>query len=409
MNNQTKNFKEIIDFINNNELLEIKELSSYVKSDNFNNALKAMEININKSYDSIRMLEDLLSFTKEIIEERMTNTNKLCDSLLKNIKVDSLGTYKQTYNIPIIYNNELTTDRNSVIISNCEIYDNKIYPGIEKDTAVDIEHVVKYQSIYNNKREIIEELSNNNIYRTTYNFTERPTHKIYEDFEIKLKNISDINYLDIQIANCEIDYIQLIDIDGEAINVASKFFPKAKSIEKINIRISCNNFKRSNRIFYYIFGIDSITIKNSSTYTNSCFLSNEIELANDNFIELDTIDNQFNGSIEYYIIEDNIEYPIIPNNNNYISNEKLFHDLNVRFNIAEKPTIYKNQIEIDTDLDSIIDMESNDYTLSYKCNGVYTYKPNKRFIKVKAIIRTYNKDNAVPYIENINIKQYGGM
>ena len=172
--------------------------------------------------------------------------------------------------------------------------------------------------------------------------------------------------------------------------------------------------------YIYVFGIDKIDV-GLIDFNNDCyFMSETIETGKFNdgdYLQLQVDDNcgEF-SSIEYFIVDGDIEIPILPVNEQYVYNEKIFPENDLRFAIDDDLyakgviNIKKDGLVINTTLDDIKDSYDATYCVSYQpVNDCYNYTPINDSIRVKAIIRIFGETvDTVPHIKSISIKKYGG-
>ena len=96
------------------------------------------------------------------------------------------------------------------------------------------------------------------------------------------------------------------------------------------------------------------------------------------------------------------ETPILPKEITKIEHEKRFIGLPSRFNGTDF-IYYKNKKETDK---NDIAIDDSLYTVSYiPTEDSHYYTPSNPEIKIKIILRLYEKDAAAPYVENVTIKQ----
>lgn len=159
----------------------------------------------------------------------------------------------------------------------------------------------------------------------------------------------------------------------------------------------------------YNFSLDNISVSQNLISKTAGFISQEIDVSNCGWIEIecDNIDN-----IEFYILEEKNETPILPKNVNYINNEKLFYGLMPRFTIKDPDniTVYKNgELTAINNLDDLClflcvnntnvevnqssYLQENEYTVSYRPDtSAKVYYPNTDKIRIKVIKRNLNND-----------------
>lgn len=180
-----------------------------------------------------------------------------------------------------------------------------------------------------------------------------------------------------------------------------------------------NNINTSKEItektmYSYIFGIDSVAIKYVEQEKDSCFISQSInigETKQNEYIQLHVKDSVNDlSSIEYYILDGDVEIPLAPAGLSIVKNERLFSNLPLRFNTAQgidvaikKDGILTN-ISLDDAKSQILSRFSADYIPSTK----YNYTPINSNIRVKVIIRKFTNRIDNSYIDLIKIRKYGG-
>lgn len=171
--------------------------------------------------------------------------------------------------------------------------------------------------------------------------------------------------------------------------------------------------KFTEKKYTYHFGIDSIELSEIHVEDNMCFISEDIEigeLAEDEYIQLvSSYDTGDNGSVEFYILDGSEPKPILPIDTSVVINEKVFFGLRPRFAIDtdHDVVIKKDGSTVDTSLDQAIDSNKDGYTVSYTPLDAHDLTIKNHSIRVKAILRTYDKNAEAPYIKNIAIKKYG--
>ena len=167
-------------------------------------------------------------------------------------------------------------------------------------------------------------------------------------------------------------------------------------------------------MYSYMFGIDEISIKKIEQNQDSCFVSQAInvgELSEKEFIQLhaeSVLDE--NATIEYSILDGNMEIPILPYGEKIIKNEKLFAALPLRFNqdYSTETIIKKDGLTTDISLDDAKNQVLSRFSVDYFPAKKYNYTPINSSIKIKAVMRSYNKGINNSYLKSIKIRKYGG-
>ena len=172
--------------------------------------------------------------------------------------------------------------------------------------------------------------------------------------------------------------------------------------------------EKTNKVYYYNFSIDKINIGYSQFDDTMCFISEDIdlgELREDTYIQLSVnYDTGIYGAIEFYIVDSLNLKPILPIEDLRVINEKIFSKLEPRFSVDvnEEIDVKKNNIKVDINLYDAINSQDNNYTVSYTPINPYNVKVSNQVIKIKAILRSYDKGVSKPVINSIVIKKYGG-
>lgn len=165
--------------------------------------------------------------------------------------------------------------------------------------------------------------------------------------------------------------------------------------------------------YSYHFGIDSINFSQVRIEQNMCFISDDIEIGyldEDEYIQLTSEFNTGeNGSIEFYILDGSEAKSILPIGTEVVLDEKIFFGLRTRFSINnnEPITIKKNGVVVDVSLEQAINSNEDGYTVSYSPLDAHDLIVKNQVVKVKAILRTYNKNTEAPFIKRLAIKKYG--
>ena len=172
-------------------------------------------------------------------------------------------------------------------------------------------------------------------------------------------------------------------------------------------------------MFAYNFGLDSLEVNRVVLYENNYFLSDPItigEMGESEYLQLFVDDNVgVNSSIEYYITDGNLDIPILPIGTDYIYNERIFPETDLRFTESDdletlyEKTIKKDGIELPISLEEAKLKYDGVYCVSYNPMLDNTYRPLNSTIRVKAVIRTFGDVyDTIPYIGMINIRKFGG-
>lgn len=420
-----------------------------LNSTDFNSTFQYIEESLNFLYEKSRTLENVIEYSNLYLKNEINNSINECKSLLLSIEEDRDLTKNNSYikySVPFVLESNNYTDRDNSAISNTVLYDNKLTLAntninTYKPTNISVTQVSQNNNIENT----INDLINNNSYRTFYMFNGPQGTPIKEKITIKLDQPSKINKINFSLSNALISEIKFTLEDGSEYFIDNIGLFKPQIVTKIDIEFSCTNYIMSQidyreyskinkdfwnsidalkadenleldkpKFYYYLFGLDNLSIEYTAIEKQSCFYSKEIkidEIKDNEHLTIDVIDSVERGSIEYYIVDGTETIPVLPEKETKIIDEKIFYKTGTRFSYdSSEPIIIKrNGDEVKMTLQEAINKNEKDavYTVSYTpiVNNITSLNNNS--IKIKAVIRTYDEDfNS--FIKSINIKKYGG-
>lgn len=364
-------------------------------------------------------------------------------------------------------------DRNDTSISNMLLKEKCLMLGIKSSKDIDYLNVTKSSSFipyYNNldniKTEfyrtfyIEEKIANKGISETITITLEQPTEINYIDIKNVNSTIENFRLVYINGTEEYIDYESGIipkaivaqikfDLVCKKYNTSTYYMQKDKvtddvwnkikeyefkyaldvtsklEMEEVIARIYGDSTEVYNKTFditsileksmyNYMFGIDSIAIKYIEQEQDSCFISQQIninELADGEYIQLhvdEVLDED--TTIEYSILDGDVEIPALPFGSKIIKNERIFNALPLRFNqdYSLAMTIKKDGITTDISLDDAKTQLLSRFSVDYFPEENYNYMPINSSIRIKAVIRSYKNTTNNSYLKAIKIRKYGG-
>ena len=469
-------FNYCIEQINRDISLEHNDQSIYLNSNDANIAFNEIETSLNTLYENTRYLEDAINYCNAFLNIKIDEYSQEIQETLKAIE-NIRDINKNSSYIEYICNFKddlsIKKDRNNTVISNALLKQGYYMLGIKTDKTIDYANITKISSYvpYSNN---INNIKTEN-YRTYYIEEKIANKGISETITVTLTEPSEINYINIKAINSDIKNMRLIYVNGieEYIDYDSGIIPNA-IVAQIKFDLVCkkyttstyymdknkvtddiwnkikayeyryaldvtskiemeevisrihegetevynNSFNKDNLLersmYNYIFGIDTIDIKLIEQETDSCFISDNInigELADNEYIQLhveEILDED--ATIEYSILDGDIEIPALPYGCKKIKNERLFSGLDLRFNqpYSEDIVIKKDGLTTNISLDDAKNQILNRFSIDYFPGDIYNYKPINTNIKIKATIRSYNKGINNSYLKSIKIRKYGG-
>lgn len=172
--------------------------------------------------------------------------------------------------------------------------------------------------------------------------------------------------------------------------------------------------------YLYVFGIDSLSVGLLDFNTDCYFMSETIntgKFEEGEYLQISSVDNfgEF-SSIEYYIVDGDMEIPLLPIQEKLVYNERIFPEESLRFTVdddlhsAGTFNVKRDGMSINSTYDDIKAEYDAKYSVCYQpTSNCYNYTPINNSIKIKTVIRIYGSTiDTIPYIKSINIRKYGG-
>lgn len=208
--------------------------------------------------------------------------------------------------------------------------------------------------------------------------------------------------------------------DKDTISTTARPIPRRDEIKNIQL---------DSTVVSYDFGINNIKFSYHNATDVSGLISNFIVIDNCDYLTLLTSlkeqskDEQY--SLEFYLLDNNKEIPILPYNQMQVLYEKMFYNLETRFKINKNYQItvhektkdgltlyntYANYDEYLTGTNSLNNMlkdKSKELVISYVPVDAKRVKPTNNRIAIKLIKRIYAGKNPLK-IDNIILNAHGG-
>lgn len=449
MNNEF-DYNKNLNFISENKINteKISKQETVLDSKKYNESFECVENTLNSLYEKTRTLQNIIEYSTLFLKNEIDESVAECKALLKSIE-ENRDLIKDSayinYNVKLQSIFDTYSDRNNSPIKGVQFYNGAITLNNNLIEDIKCNNVqISSETINSNIMNTKEDIAESQTYRSFYMFDRPQKNPVREKIIINFEKIKTINKLNLIESNCKIESIEFTD-ENDKVSVIKDYninLFKNKNVKKIAINISCNNYMISQidyndvkdkdfwdiinnikndenliidkkKYYYYLFGLDRISIEFVTKDNKSCFISKEIKidmLKDNEYLALSSSYSCEEGNVEFYIIDGTTEIPIIPENQKEVIHEKVFYKMPTMFTIDNINSIkvYKNRIPVKISLNEAMNDPDEQYTVSYvpKDASSITTLLNDR-IKVKAIIRTYNSDY-IPFINSIQIKKYGG-
>lgn len=245
----TINFKDNILKIKNNNTNMINNaqnelMESYKINDNF----QRIEEALNKAYENIRIMEDIIEYSKEYIKTNIDKSIISCKETINNIEkysmeiTDNIKNYIFT-GVKLECGEGPYIDRDGTIIKRSNSYNNTIYfNAIEKPISIIKNINIESDAVNytNNKNEI----KTNSAYRTKYILDRIENNGINEIVTLNFNVPQIINSIQLKLANCKCKYIIYVKENGQEIYSEDliKHINTTEKINSIKICLNSSNF-----------------------------------------------------------------------------------------------------------------------------------------------------------------------
>lgn len=443
------------DFEKNLEFLTSKEVNvqditmqkNILNSSDYNKTFKCIEESLNLLYEKTRTMQNIIDYSNSFIRTEIDNAITECKSLLDNIETNRdllKDSAYINYNVKLQSIFDTYSDRNNAPIKGVVLHNGVLTLNNNSVEVIDITELqIESKNANNNVLNTKDDIQTNNNYRTFYMFDRAQKDPIREKITIELPNIKTINKVNLIPSNCKVTSIEFTNENGqiEELKGYNVNLFKNRNVKRISINIECDNYIMSQidynkvgnkqfwdiindlkkdenlfvdqkKFYYYLFGLDKISIEYVDIEESSCFVSKDIKVDNlkeDEYIALEADYSCEEGNIEFYIIDGTTEIPILPESQKNVLHEKIFYKTPTMFTIDDISSIkiYNNRVPSKVNINNAMNSTDERFTVSYKPKNATTIETlMNNTIQVKAVIRTYNK-NYIPYIKSIQIKKYG--
>ncbi len=210
-----------------------------------------------------------------------------------------------------------------------------------------------------------------------------------------------------------VDKVSKLNLDyiiSRTTNAQKEYFVDARNKDLVSMDM-----------YSYIFSIDKMEFGLIEYKSEGCFISDRIQvgkMTTMEYLNLCVEDFRIEGtSIEYSILDGDVEIPMIPLNVDLIEDEWILTNKDTRFGRDYNTTSDKYVEEVVKKDGQIVNMSYEDaktmsdgkYSLTYRPGSLnYAYTPINNDIRIKCYIRYFGPTpERMPYIKSISIRKYG--
>jgi hypothetical protein len=226
---------------------EFKYQGHTMNSENYNTTMVLLEKEFNILYEKIRLVQDVIDYSKEFVEQNIYTTIKEAKATISSLE-DSRDSLKKdnfiTYDIPFIESSGRYTDRDSLDLSHCDVNNNVLTLSGDMQYEATIANIFVERNAVNYK-ENSQNLISKSPYRSFY-VIDKPIKEIIESVLIVLESPAIINFLEIIPSNCKIEAVSYMS-DNDVVNYEDDFTSGAiadKKIKAISFKLVTSNYKK---------------------------------------------------------------------------------------------------------------------------------------------------------------------
>lgn len=303
----SKNIKETINYLvketENNLNEDFIYQEQYFLSDDHNFTFNNIESHLNDLYERTRMLQDVISYAKTYVKDRVRIISNECKSILDNIE-DSVDSLKNnayiSIEVPFEESSGSYRDRSGTLLPRAAVQASKLTLSHEVKKEVSISSITKTRGFVA-YRSNLEDLKYDKAYRAFYMQDATVKDGLIEEITVEFPQEEIINYVSIIPSNCEVVSVEYVNAAGTVDHLQDykDLLHRPRKVKRVIFSIKCKVYDTKT---YYI---DESRLKSNFwstvkeySYNQAIGLSSSISAA-----ELDELAglNQFRKDYESYV------------------------------------------------------------------------------------------------------------
>lgn len=187
-----------------------------LNSDNFNKTFDLIESRLNRLYEKSRVMEDVIRYTREFVEQNIYDTTKECRSILASLEEnrDKLKTNSFiTYGVSLLEGSGSYTDRDGSALPHCGVNDDTLTLSGSSGTVIPIKSITRKKSPVPYKS-TLDNVKEGNPYRAFYLVDGQIVGGLQEELYIELSSPAVVNFMELILSKCTVDNVRYIDEQG---------------------------------------------------------------------------------------------------------------------------------------------------------------------------------------------------
>lgn len=248
----THNFEQGVEFLSQDLDKDIaKNLvlqSNFLNSQQFNETMNNIESELNLLYEKTRVLEDIIAYSKEFLEQQIHVNKELLYDKLETIE-DTRDIVKDRsyvlFRAPLKQKNAgIIRDRDGTVLDYCEIDNGNLTLSAQDLETIRVVDVTKKQELiaFNDN---LEDVKDTNHYRTYYLLDGPASHGIKEEITFLFDDAKRVNFISASAVNCRIVSATLINENGaeESVVALENSTIAEKKLRGVKLTIVSNNYE----------------------------------------------------------------------------------------------------------------------------------------------------------------------
>lgn len=258
--------------------IEFSGAKRAMDSQEFNAILYQIETDLNKLYENIRLLNDVYDYSKNYI---VTSVEERRQKFIEKLKVieQLTDSYRDksyvTQLVPFQVNQEHVTNRSGQKVPVMQINSGSLEMNSATVHAATIDTV--FQKTSNGQYSCTaESLSKGEPSRSIYESEEPIDQGVQEEYEVRFKQPTSFNYIDIDTVGCDLKKVQAINTEGEVVGMETVgAFLKPMELSGIRFRIQDKDFRPMLAPDYMLSTTKTLTVTKDGHRGNAATLEKD--------------------------------------------------------------------------------------------------------------------------------------
>lgn len=257
MINTAKYLEEAMAFVRNKDLEFMHEdfilQTDYLKSEDYNHTLNAIEAYLTDLYDKTRTLEDIIAYSKEYIKTNIYSCLDDCRAILSVIEDDADSQRTRNYiTTPVTFeaSSGSQADRDNKVLPSCAVSNGLLTLSSKEDKVLEIKSLQHINSMVP-YRHNLNDLKAGKPYRSYYLLDNPIKDGLKEEIQVNFVTPDSINHLNIVTSNCEVSNVKYNNTNGttEYVDNYRNLHILERETKSLSFVLTAKNYKT---VTYYV-------------------------------------------------------------------------------------------------------------------------------------------------------------